>query len=125
MMIATARDAADLLAPHFTGATTEKVVAAHLDAGQRLTQAVESESHGADDIELPMRAIFCDALRLGTFGLIVAHNHPSGDPEPSPADLAATRELAAAAGSLGIRFYDHLIFGRDGECRSLRALGLL
>jgi len=74
---------------------------------------------------MPIRAIIEDAFRLGTVGLIVAHNHPSGNPNPSEADLAATKELAATAGSLGIQLHDHLIFGAGGDCRSFRALGLL
>lgn len=53
------------------------------------------------------------------------HNHPSGDPRPSQADFAATRELAATAESLGIQLHDPLIVGENGDCRSFRALGLL
>ena len=57
-------------------------------------------------------------------GWSIAHNHPSGDPSPSRADIEATRRLAEAAAALGIRLHDHLIFA-GGDCRSFRALGLL
>jgi DNA repair protein RadC len=125
MIVATARDAADLLVPLFASAKVEKVVAAFLDGDRRLIRAVEIEKGCRDAVDLPIRAILGDALRLGASGLVVAHNHPSGDAAPSAADLAATRELAATANSLGIQLFDHLIFGRNGECRSLRSLGLL
>jgi DNA repair protein RadC len=77
-----------------------------------------------DTADLPLRQIIGAALAHGSQGLILAHNHPSGDASPSRADLDATRRLADTAASLGIRVHDHLIFaGRD--CRSLRAMGLL
>jgi DNA repair protein RadC len=71
-----------------------------------------------------MREIFRAALNHGAVGLIIAHNHPSGNPEPSRADIEATRTLAQTAASLGIVLHDHLIFAGD-DCRSFRALGLL
>ena len=123
MIIATARDAADLMVPLFAGREAEKVVAAHLDFEGRLIRTTEREG-GLDEAEFPIRAIVGDALRLGAAGIILAHNHPSGDLRPSAADLLATRVLAVTAASLGIHFHDHLIVG-GGDCRSLRALGLL
>src|SRR5687768_9337453 len=90
MIINTARDAADLLERHFVFCEGEKLVAAHLDAERGLIRAIE-QAGGAFEVELSIRAIIADALSLGASGLIVAHNHPSGDPMPSEADLAATR----------------------------------
>jgi len=52
------------------------------------------------------------------------HNHPSGDPTPSRADIEMTRDIARAAAPLGVAIHDHIIIGR-GEPASLRALGLL
>ena len=52
------------------------------------------------------------------------HNHPSGDPTPSKADIAMTREIAAAAKALHIAIHDHLVIGRGGHA-SFKALGLL
>ncbi len=109
----------------FSGCAEEKVVAAHLDGEQRLIATIVARNGGHDEVELPIRAIIEDALRLGSAGLILAHNHPSGDPRPSEADLVATRQLAATAENLDIRLHDHLIVGSNGDCRSLRALGLL
>ena len=52
------------------------------------------------------------------------HNHPSGDPTPSQADVAMTREIIEAGRSLGIVIHDHLVVGRDGTA-SFKALGLM
>ena len=52
------------------------------------------------------------------------HNHPSGDPSPSAADIAITREIANAAKPLGITVHDHLVIGRNGE-KSFKTMGLL
>ncbi|MGE3304291.1 MAG: JAB domain-containing protein, partial [Hyphomonadaceae bacterium] len=52
------------------------------------------------------------------------HNHPSGDPKPSAADLAITREIIAAAKPLGVAVHDHLVIGRHGEA-SFKSLGLI
>ena len=123
MLIATARDAAELLAPHFAGAEDEKLVALHLDA-ERHALGVDEYPGLADETVLPIRPILAAALRRDATGLVIAHNHPSGNAMPSRADLAATRLFAEAAALLDIRLHDHLIFA-GGECRSFRELGLL
>ena len=122
-IIRTAADAAALAEPLLAGAEGERIVVLHLD-GERRVLALSDYAGEAAHVELPMRRIIEEALRLGAEGMVVAHNHPSGDPEPSEADLSATRELAATARSLGIALHDHLIFA-GGEWRSLRQMGLL
>ncbi len=67
--------------------------------------------------------IYREAVTRNAPALIVAHNHPTGDPSPSPEDVALTRSLAAAGRVLDIQLIDHLIIGR-GEYRSLRELKL-
>ncbi|HEY6146456.1 MAG TPA: JAB domain-containing protein, partial [Thermoanaerobaculia bacterium] len=57
-------------------------------------------------------------------GVILYHNHPSGDPAPSREDCEFTRRLAAAAESVGVRLLDHVVVGRAG-CVSFREAGLL
>ena len=68
--------------------------------------------------------VFREAIRANSAGIIVAHNHPSGDPTPSKADITMTREVAAAAKALGIAIHDHLVIGRGGHA-SFKSLGLL
>ena len=70
------------------------------------------------------REVVKRALELGATALILVHNHPSGDPTPSRDDIAMTREIAKAAGALGIAVHDHVIVGR-GEPASLKSLGLM
>jgi len=64
------------------------------------------------------------ALELSATALILVHNHPSGDPAPSTADIRMTQEIVAIAKPLGIAVHDHLIIGRQGHA-SFRGLGLL
>jgi len=64
------------------------------------------------------------ALELGASALILVHNDPSGDPTPSQADIAVTRDIVKAAAPLGIILHDHIIIGR-GRHTSLRDLALI
>jgi len=70
------------------------------------------------------REIIKRALELGASSIILVHNHPSGDPTPSKADIAMTREIAGAAKALSISVHDHLVIGRGGHA-SFKSLGLL
>lgn len=70
------------------------------------------------------REIVKRALELGASAFILVHNHPSGDPTPSQADIAMTREIANAAKALKIALHDHLVIGRKGHV-SFKAMGLL
>ena len=120
----TAREAAHRFAAIFAGAAVEKVAVAHLDAEGRIIALRECEGSLVDEIDLPIREMLVEALKLGSAGLILAHNHPSGDPTPSREDIHATRMLAAAGRGLGIRLVDHLNFA-GGGCSSFVGLGLL
>lgn len=71
------------------------------------------------------REVFKPAILAGSAALIVAHNHPSGDPEPSAEDLALTRRLGSAGTLLGIEILDHIILGELGRFVSLRDRGVL
>jgi DNA repair protein RadC len=70
------------------------------------------------------REIVKRALELGASAVILVHNHPSGDPTPSRADIEMTRDVTAAAKALNISVHDHLVIGRSGHA-SFKALGLL
>jgi DNA repair protein RadC len=70
------------------------------------------------------REVFRPAIRRSAASLILAHNHPSGNPEPSNADIEATKRLSAAGELLGIRVIDHIIVG-DGTFASMRQKRLL
>jgi DNA repair protein RadC len=118
-------EAAAFFAPGFARMRREALRVAHLDSERRLIGVRLLYSDLVDALDFPLRTIIADALALGTRALLVAHNHPSGNANPSRADLAATRALAVLTGPLDIRLLDHLIFGGSGDYRSLCALGLL
>ena len=70
------------------------------------------------------REVVKRALELGASALILVHNHPSGDPTPSKADIAVTQDIKKAAAPLGVVLHDHVIIGRNRHT-SLRDLGLI
>ena len=68
------------------------------------------------------REVVKRALELSATAVILAHNHPSGDPTPSRADITMTRQIVDIGAPLGIKVHDHVIVGKHGHA-SLRALG--
>lgn len=101
----------------------EQLLVAHLDKEARCIHLATYQGD-AVEVAFPTRAILSDALRLDSAGLILAHNHPSGDSRPSRSDKIATRSLALAAEGIDLSVVDHLVFG-GAECSSFRQLGLL
>jgi DNA repair protein RadC len=92
----------------------------------RKNQIIADEAQGGTVDQAPVfpREIVRRALELSAAALILVHNHPSGDPSPSQADIAITREIVAAAKVMNIAVHDHLVIGRNGE-RSFKTMGLL
>jgi DNA repair protein RadC len=87
--------------------------------------ADEVQSKGTvDHAPVYPREIVKRALELSASAMILVHNHPSGDPTPSKADIAMTREIVTAAKTLGLAVHDHLVIGRAGHS-SFKSLGLL
>ena len=70
------------------------------------------------------REVVKRALELGASALILVHNHPSGDPTPSRADIDMTKDVQKAAAALGLAVHDHIVIGRQGHA-ALRTLGLM
>ncbi|MBJ6123203.1 JAB domain-containing protein [Sphingomonas mollis] len=86
--------------------------------GRRELLAEEVLAHGGPDaVAIEPRRVIVRALELAATGIVLIHNHPSGDPSPSIADRRFTRRLALAGDCLGIRLHDHLIVARDGYQR--------
>lgn len=77
-----------------------------------------------DHVPVYPREVVKRALELNASAIILVHNHPSGDPTPSPEDIAMTQKVAEAAQALGITLHDHLIIGRSREL-SFRSQGLI
>lgn len=95
-----------------------------LDKRNRLIADEVQQQGTIDHTPVYTREVMKRALELGAAALILVHNHPSGDTEPSAADIAMTEELRSAAEKLGIAIHDHLVIGRAGHA-SFRSLGLL
>ena len=123
-VVLTARDAARLVEPLLGGLDREKLAVLHLDGERRLLGLVEGEVDAKAEVALPIRAIVADALRFGSAGIVIAHNHPSGDATPSAADVDATKRLAFLLAELGIGLHDHLVLAGT-RISSFRLLGLL
>ena len=101
----------------------EHLLVAHVDSAARCIHVEKYDGETAS-VGLPVRDIVANALRLGSAGVIVAHNHPGGDSRPSDADYRATRKLALAGEAIDLAVLDHLIFA-DRDCSSMRRMGLL
>jgi len=101
----------------------ESLWVAHLDSQARCLHVT---CHEGDETgtRFPLRDIIADAATHGSAGIVLAHNHPSGDARPSESDRRATRRLASAAEALDCAVLDHLVFGGD-DCTSFRRIGLL
>lgn len=102
----------------------EQLQVAHLDRDNRLLGLQLRFGTEELQVALPIRAIVGEALRLRSAALILAHNHPSGDADPTAMDIDTTRKLVQAARPLGIEIRDHLIFAGE-DTTSFRRLGLL
>jgi DNA repair protein RadC len=100
------------LEPLTVGLAVEKCWVLSLNRRHRLLGLQEVSSGTATSSLLHPREVFRIALKHAAPAAIVAHNHPSGDPAPSPADRAVTRQLTEAGRVLGVELLDHVIIGR-------------
>lgn len=95
-----------------TGLEIEKFWVLCLNRKNRLIKQVEVSSGTATHSLAHPREVFREAIRHGATAVICVHNHPSGDPAPSSADLQVTRQLREAAKAVDIQLHDHVILGR-------------
>lgn len=111
--------AAAALAPHFAHLERESLVVALLSRKHRLTAVVPVYVGNVAGTSVRIAELFTEAVRRNASGILLAHNHPSGDPAPSVDDIRTTKDAAAAGRLLGIEVVDHVIFGA-GRWVSLR-----
>lgn len=104
--------------------TVERVRVLYLNAQNLLIHDEHVGDGSLDEAAIHPREVIRRALDLGAAALILVHNHPSGSPEPSRADIQITNRIAEAGRLLGIVVHDHVIIGREGHV-SLRAKGLI
>jgi len=104
--------------------TVERVRVLYLNTQNMLIHDEHVGDGSIDEAAIHPREVIRRALDLGATALILVHNHPSGSPQPSRADIQITGRIAEAGRLLGITVHDHVIIGREGHV-SLKAKGLI
>jgi len=112
------------LLERLTGETQEVMGGLLLDSKNRLVKDAPLFRGTLSHASVAPAPLFRQAILAGAAGVILYHNHPSGDPEPSPEDLATTKRFVAAGREIGIEVKDHLVIGR-GRVVSFHERGLL
>ena len=112
-----------VIRPGFTG-KVEEFGMLILDTRNRLKKLEIISKGSVNGSLVHPREVYREAVTLQAAGLILFHNHPSGDPTPSPHDVALTRRLVSVGRAVGIPILDHIVIGRNAYS-SLRDLGLL
>ena len=105
--------AAELLVPILQDLDREHAVTLNLDVKHRLIATTTVSIGSVDHTFISPREVFRDALLHGAGAIVVAHNHPSGDAEPSRDDERITRRLGQAGDILGVEVLDHLVIGHE------------
>ena len=116
--------AASALAPLFAHLEREELKVALLSRKQRLVGVAHLYTGTVSGTSVRIGELFADALKRQASGILLAHNHPSGDPAPSADDIRTTRDAAGAGRLLGVELVDHIVFGA-GRWVSLRRTGVL
>lgn len=111
---------AEMLRPLLEDEPVEVFVSLLLNGKHRVFALAEVSRGTLTTSLVHPREVFGPALRMSAAAVIVAHNHPSGDPDPSVEDLEVTRRLRDAGKLLGVPLLDHVILGEEGTYTSLR-----
>jgi DNA repair protein RadC len=111
--ITSPEDAAELLVPLLQGLDREHCVTLNLDVKHRVIATTTVSVGSVDHTFMGPREVFRDALLHGAGAIVIAHNHPSGDAEPSRDDERITRRLGQAGDILGVEVLDHLVIGHE------------
>ena len=114
----------DYLSIDMAHLTVERVRVLYLDTRNRLIDDHHVGDGSIDEAAIHPREVIRRALDVGASALILVHNHPSGNAEPSRADIQITQKIAEAGRLLGITVHDHVIVGREGHV-SLKSKGLI
>jgi DNA repair protein RadC len=121
--INTPEDVVELCAARFRGLDREHFWCLSLNTKNRLLKLSEVSVGSLNASIVHPRELYKDAVKVSAASVVVVHNHPSGDPTPSGADIQLTRRLVRAGDVLGIELLDHVVIGDGGEHASLRDLG--
>ncbi len=114
----------DYLRADLASITVERVRVLHLNSRNMLIRDELMAEGSIDQAVVHVRAVIRRAIDFGSAAIILVHNHPSGDPAPSRADIQLTKQIVEAGRVLGISVHDHIIIGANGHS-SMRSSGLL
>ncbi len=123
-VIRSPQDVANLLMPELRDIKKETLKSLILDTKNRVMKILTVSVGILDSSLVHPREVFKDAITASAASIIVAHNHPSGDPTPSPEDRQITKRLYEAGQILGIELLDHIVIG-DNKFVSLKERGFL
>ncbi len=123
-LIHSMKDAANILLPVLSHREQEYLVVIVLNTRQHVLDVVEVYHGSLNTAQIRAAEVFKPAIQRNAAAIIIGHNHPSGDPTPSPDDVAVTRALVEAGKLLDIELLDHLICGAGGRFTSLKERGL-
>lgn len=112
----------DTLGMH--GFAMEQVWTLFLDAKHKIIGCEQTSKGGLSGAALSPRDLIKSAILMNAAAIIIAHNHPSGDPNPSPEDISTTKKIIKACDLMGIPLLDHIVVG-DNRCISMKQQGII
>jgi len=116
-------DAADMVRYEMSALEQEHLRVILLDRRNRVLEIVEMYKGSVNSSQIRVGEVFKEAVRKNASAIVVVHNHPSGDPTPSPDDVAVTRAIVQSGKLLDIEVLDHLVIG-EGKWISMKERGL-
>lgn len=117
-------DILELMEPRYAGAEREMFYCISLDMKNNIKNIAHISTGSLNASIVHPRELFRTAVSVSAAAVIICHNHPSGDPIPSGADIQLTRRIRKAGEVLGIELLDHVVLGGDGKFESMRDAGL-
>ena len=120
--IRTPEDVAAIIGPEYENAAVEAVKMLALDTKNKIIGVFDISTGSLNVSIIHPRDVFQRAILSNAASVILVHNHPSGDPTPSPEDIEVTQRMVEAGKAMDIAVLDHVVIG-DGACVSLRERG--
>ena len=117
-------DAASLMMPRLAHLPQEHLVTVLLDTRNRAIDTIEVYHGSLNAASVRVGEVYKAAIQQNAAAIVVGHNHPSGDPTPSPEDVSVTRAIVQAGKLMDIQCLDHLVIGQGGRWVSLKEKGM-
>jgi len=124
-VVSTPEDVVRICRMRLRGQDREHFLVLALNTKNQLLRNIEVSVGSLNASIVHPRELYREAIRVSAASVVVVHNHPSGDPTPSGADIQLTRRLVRAGDVIGIELLDHVIIGDGGEHTSMREAGLM